>query len=419
MKRFAIIIAVLMVTTLVLTWTLYTLRKNDIKDQYVSSSSTRILSIAVDDLLLDNISNLYPWRDDKSKGKKQRDSWLKKLIFDAGIKIPARIYSFSTDAHQNQFFGILAVKNYDDCFSFFATEYPDGINFIDKEKGIVNVVVNKHINVLFNYSHIIYNIALGDNLDLENLQSMLLQPDTWTQISALNGFENTLSTKHITYMQKDGRLTLEGTVSSDKTEINGKWLLSQNLDDNLLVREMDSLEQTLTFWNLIPLNEIPLLSKLMNKFTGLAPEQLNSNYFDLQIYRDPTSQQDSSISYVYDDDFNATEETKILEVAVPSIVHTWSYDEILEKSLPNKMFYRFNKKRIGPYLLNTTLETFPHQATRKATKHPLYLSVNFETWPEMWSIPILDRLKAKKVKATVSTTLHNKNEIHLNGQISY
>ncbi|KKX47362.1 hypothetical protein L950_0226845 [Sphingobacterium sp. IITKGP-BTPF85] len=55
----------------------YTVRKNRIEKQYVSQSSTGILSIAVDDLLLDNVSQLLSF-DTRSTGIEGGEDLIKK-----------------------------------------------------------------------------------------------------------------------------------------------------------------------------------------------------------------------------------------------------------------------------------------------------------------------------------------------------
>lgn len=420
MKKIAIIIGTLLLLIFVMLWTIYTVRKNKIDTQYVSKSSTSVLSFAVDDLLLDNISSLFS-SNNTPKGTKPKETWIKKIIFDAGISIPARIYLFNIDQRKTQFYGILAVKNYDNCFSFFTDHFPGSVNFVNKENGTVSVDISKHIKILFDHHNLVYKITPEPGSTFEDLQS-LLQPHTWEQIGSLEGFEYTSSKKHICYAQKDKRLKIEATVSKHKTEIEGKWLLSQNLAHDFQVRAMDTTHQTITFWSLLPLDEVPLLSYLMGKYTGLNQEQLNSNfanYIDLQMKADYTMQRDSSITYTYDDDFNPVEETQVQERTVPNITHAWKYSKSLATALPYKMFYQFHKKQIDPYLLNSTSERFPDQAFSKQTQYPLYCFVDFETWPEIWSVSIFKKLKEDKVKATITTELQNKNELHIGGQIRY
>lgn len=418
MKRVALIIAMLVLLIVGFISTTYMVRKSKIKEQYVSSMSTSVLSFAVDDLLLDNISNVLPWNSKQLKTK-QSNSWIKRLLFDAGISIPARIHLFAMPSQKTAFYGILKLKNYDDCFSFFANLYPEGIDFVDKEKGIVSVVINKNINLLFDYDNIVYKITTAGNTDFKDLQTLLQEKDKWVQIGSFEGFEDALSKKHIAYHEKDAAFKLEATITHTHTEIEGKWLMNEDLTTDFQIRDIDTTQQILTFWNVLPRQEVPLLTTFINSYTTLKPEQLENNYFDLQINSQYSLQKDTSIAYTYDDDFNMMEEIQINEVSVPTITQAWKYNEVVEASLPNTFFYKFQKKQIDQYLISTTSDIFPAQAKPKQTLYPLYFSVNFEDWPDSWNISILKRLHEKKVKATLKAKREDIKTLIIDGRITY
>src|SRR5690606_37884609 len=152
-------------------------------------SSQSIISIAIDDLILDNLSSIISHTkstDTLEKG----NSFATNFIFDAGLSVPARIYLFSIPETQGVFYGILPVNNFDKCFSFFATHYPEQINFLDKQNVIVSVQLNKHLNVIFNNDHFIYQIGIDEKVGLEPLSSMLTTPENWIQISETQDFED-------------------------------------------------------------------------------------------------------------------------------------------------------------------------------------------------------------------------------------
>lgn len=418
MKRVALIIATLVLLIVGSISTVYIVRKSKIKEQYVSSTSTSVLSFAVDDLLLDNISSVLPWNNKQPKTK-ESNSWIKRLVFDAGISIPARIHLFTIPSQKAEFYGILKLKNYDDCFSFFANLYPEAIDFLDKEKGIVSVVINKNIKLLFDYDNIVYKITTSGNADFKDLQALLLEKDKWVQIGSFKGFEDALSKKHIAYNEKNGALKLEATIKKTQTEIEGKWFLNKDLKTNFKIRDIDTTQQILTFWNVLPAEETPLLTTFINSYTTLKPGQLEDDYFDLQISSQYSLQKDTSIAYTYDDDFNMMEEIQINEINVPTITQAWKYNKILEASLPDALFYKFQKKQVGQYLISSTAEILPTRAEPQQTLYPLYFFVNFEDWPESWSISILKRLKEKKVKATLNATQEDIKTLTLKGKVTY
>ncbi|WP_400263360.1 hypothetical protein ACFX5U_10150 [Sphingobacterium sp. SG20118] len=421
MKRIVIIICSIVLLLSATVWTYYIIRKNNIEKQYVSKESTHIFSIAVDDLILDNLSSFNPWSG-KSVDTAVDESWITGLLWHAGIEIPARIYLFSMTDRAPQFYGILALKNYDECFSFFANRYPNGISFLDKEQGVVRVSVNNHIKVIFDRNNLIYKIDRERNSGFEDLHLLLKQPNTWVQIDSFPEFKNIHSNKHISYIQKDKKLKLEASIAKHKIDITGEWLISQDLDKKFPVRAMDTTNQAMTFWTMLSLDDMPLLADLMHKYTGLDQLQLQNayaNYFDLQVKSDVTIQRDTLITYSYDDDFNPIEEKKINEINVPYIAHAWIDNNALAESLPTTMFYKFYKQRKSGFLLNTTTQSTPNLVKIEETSYPFYLYINFGKWPDTWLVEPFDKLKANQVKVEVSTIIQNKNSLSIQGQINY
>ncbi|MGO1243854.1 MAG: hypothetical protein ACTJHT_13710 [Sphingobacterium sp.] len=421
MKKTAIILGILLILIFGSIWTLYTVRQHKMDLQYVSKSSTSILSIAVDDLILDNLWYLSS-KPKNSAGIKTDNEQIKGFIFDAGILLPARIYLFGMPSQDGQFYGILPINNFDKCFSFFASNYPKKINFIDKQKSIVSVSLNKRLKVIFNNEHLVYQVDFDENEGFGNLKTLLMKPEDWSQVRTLEGFQQLKSKKHLTYVQEDGGLELEATVKKNLTEINGTWQLKQELGDEFLVRDIDTLQQTLTFWSVLPLQETPTLARLMQKYTGLDAQQLDTNYanyFDLQVKSDSVVQNDSSITYAYDDEFNPIEELHVQHNHVPNIVHVWKCNESIQDSMPDKMFYRFHKENIGTYFLNTTLDSLSTPVTSKETPYPLYCFVDFRTWPEQWNVSLFKKLKAHSLKARIGTKQKNKSTLSIKGEIHY
>ncbi|NQD71189.1 hypothetical protein HP439_10695 [Sphingobacterium shayense] len=421
MKKTAIIIGILLILIFGSIWTLYTVRQHNTDQQYVSKSSTSILSIAVDDLILDNLWYLSS-RSSKSAEIESDSEQIKSFIFDAGIPLPARIYLFGLPAQDGQFYGILALNNFVKCFSFFASHYPDKINFIDKQKSIVSVNLNARLKVIFNDEYLIYQIGLDEQEGFSNLQTLLMNPENWSQIGTLEGFGHLKSKKHLSYVQKYDEFVLEATVGKNRTILNGTWRLKQELGNEVIVRDIDTLRQTLTFWSILPLQETPILAYLMQKYTGLDRQQLDSNYgnyFDLQVKSDSVVQNDSSIIYTYDDEFNALEELQVQQHNVPNIVHAWKCKEVLQASLPDKMFYRFHKEDRGTYFVNSTLDSLTTSVSSKETPFPFYCFVDFQTWPGQWDISLFKTLKAHNLKARIITQKKNKRTLSIKGEILY
>lgn len=419
MKRFASIAGLLLLFIISSLWIIYVVREQKADNQHVSSASTSILSIAVDDLLLEHISSILP-KSRKNEPSETSKFWVKEILFNAGINVPARIQLFTMPAQEARLYGILALSNYDNCFSFFANRFPEDIRFVDKEKGLISVAIDKHVNVLFDRNAIVYKLSLEADSNFDDLQSILSAPESWRKIGSFKEFEYAKSNKHVAYVLKDGSLKMAASVFKNNTEITGEWLLSQDMQADFKIRDMDTTKQSLTFWTALPFSEVPQLTTLLRKFIELEPTLANSSsYLDLQIKSDTVLQQDTSIVYAYDADFNVVEELQINEVVVPNISLALGYNDVLADKFPNTLFYKFQKKRVGEYLLNTTSTSSSQKGNSKKTKQPLYLYIDFERWPEDWEASIFRKLKEAKVRARILTERQSKKKLLIKGEVSY
>src|SRR5690606_13316510 len=160
--------------------------------------------------------------------------------------------------------------------------------------------INPYVHLLFDRDHLVYRIGLDPNRDQQDLQELLSQPGSWTQISSFAGFGEPLSKQHISYFQTDGKLRLGARFAGAEIQLSGQWELSQELNTHLFIRDIDTTRQALTFWNLIPFTEIPARGQLLNRVLALQVETLAHPYFDLQIKDAHVRQLDSSITYTYD-----------------------------------------------------------------------------------------------------------------------
>lgn len=422
MKKIITILGTLLLLIVGLLVAVYGIRKNNSKNQFVSELSTSILSISVDDLILDNLLDFISFQPSTSVDSLDTVSWENKFIWNAGILIPAQMFLFTLPEKEEQLYGIAQIKNFDKCFSYFVNYFPDGINFMGKDKETVSVSINKHLKIIFNKSFLIYEWSLKNTEDFSNLEYILQNRATWTTISILKDIEPSLFKKHINYVQRDQKLTMNATIKNGKATLNGEWKLSASLKNELEIIRLDTINQTLRFWNLLPLDESSSLTVLLTKITGLNRGALKSHYkdyMDLQVKNELTTQTESHISYTYDEEFNEIEEVNLMEQQVPKIIATWNYDLMFESSLPKTMFYKFTHQKSLPYLISSTQNLATSKIESIETPYPLYFSVDFEQWPKVWETSFTSYLSEKKVKAKLYTIPQEGNKLLISGEISY
>lgn len=421
MKRIALIIGTLLLLAVGILVSIFWIRKSKAEQQLVSNQSTQIISIAVDDMVVDNLSSLLSWNTSSSEGER-KEKWLKKIVFDAGIYIPSRIFLFNQTAKKDSFYGIVALESYDDCFTFFANHFPEEMNFIDKEKGIVHVAVSKYFQLIFDREHVVYSFSMKEDKGFQELANLLRHRERWTTVATLKGFEALNAKKHIAYVQKDQKLKIEATINNGVALIQGQWKLQKELKSDFQVQDLAADKEIIRCWNLLDAAEIPLFANILRDFSGLQPPEFNKhygNYFDLQVNDDYFTQHDTSIAYVYDDDFNATEEKQVNDVQVPKIIQAWKYDATWAQELPDRLFYKFYTYNFGGYLFQSTASNLSHTNNLIKTAYPFYAFVDFGKMPESWDIPLLQRLKKAQVKAKLKTKVQTSNTLSLEGKITY
>src|SRR5690606_19281066 len=140
MKRTLWIIAMVLVIAAGTIVALYLFRKNKALKQYIHPQSHAVVSIAVDDLLLDNISSVFTQRTDSTpsaSGFLTFENWT-----NAGIYIPAHIHFFSLKDHPLTFYTIQKITSPEKWSSFL------------KQQGAVVVLSMLHCEQSYSFSHL-------------------------------------------------------------------------------------------------------------------------------------------------------------------------------------------------------------------------------------------------------------------------
>lgn len=422
MKKIALLLGTLLFLSIAILFTTYKVRKNDSGNQYVSEQSATVLTISIDDLILNNLSHFITFKSTSSSDSLGKSDLKRNFLWSSGIPIPSQAFLFSLPEKEDILYGITAVKKFDKCFSFFADNFPETIEFLDKENEIVRVIINEYLQLVFNRSHLVYAISLNSESDIESLRNILEQPKSWTKIKALSDFNGSLSNEHLTYIRKDQVLTLSAQVSSNKIEVHGHWKLSRTWNEDLKVRTLDSSNQTLRFWSLLDLEETPAILSLLTKFTGISSHDIHEaqlDYVDIQVTKNLIAQKESAITYTYDSDFNEIEQKIYTDKWVPEINVSLIANPSLMQTLPTTLFYQFHTYRVAPYLISTTQVKEVATIRSKKTTTPLYFNVNFSNWPEPWESSFTNYLKANKVHAEIKTSKVTETELEITAEVLY
>ena len=418
MKKFLLILFGSIVTLVLIVVAGYFIRKQQASKQFVSAQSTAILSIAVDELILDNLGTLLKPSDKAVVGKEPSSSKAKNFFFNSGLAIPARIFLFSVPQHGDQLFGILPVSNYEKCLAYFMEEHPDGLELLDKSSGTVSVKLSKHMRCLFNKEYLVYGISQLAELEVTQLSELISKSDSLVPVNTLKNSNPEILKAHIAYSRIDQSLNLSAQINNQKIKLDGDWQLATTMPKQTAIRKLDTTGNVLSFWSSLPLSEIPALGQFLGKYSALSKDSLAASYggyVDLEVKAGKLMQTDTILTYDYDDNFNPIEQKEIREVEVPHIVHVWSNSKGIGQYLPDNMFYHFNKKEENGYVLNSTTDLAAVSLTQLSASYPLFLQVDFTHWPDQWTLGPIDKLKQRQLKLSLQAEYKGGKRIQLKG----
>ena len=384
----------------------YFFRQQQAEQQLVAPTSETLLTIAIDDLLLDNLDQLFARTkhspQDTSNVFQLRDCW------DAGLGIPAKVYFFSLVEQPGKFYSLQRLRDAHKWQAFWASHAP----------------ASTKIKALADEEHVLFRFSLKADEELADMEQLLAEKAKWIKVADLNRGKSSKKA-HLHYQQLTGDLDLFADIADQEITLSGNWKLAQEAAklDSILIRESPYDDATfLSFWNTLPLALTPGLSKALAQFSAVDSELLQANshnYLDLFIGQKSTMQQDTILSYDYDEDFNTVEKQEIQQNEVPQLQSAWKGSAQLPSLLPTTLFYQLHPFNFADLTVLSTSTTKPASPKWILADSPLQLSIAFEQLPESWTGGILRTLQQKKVKLSLNGNIMNKNTLHIQGKVSY
>ena len=420
MKKIAVLLFCLLLLLIIGLTSIFYWRKHQAQQQYVSKQSTAILAIGIDDYVVDNLfSLLQPSKVEKRDTDKLKS---KDLFFKSGLVIPSRLFLFTTEAQPNQLVGHLAVNNSDKAKAFFKQNFKDKLSLHEDEDSPITIRFNAHIVALLTKQDFFILLSKDANPSTDALQTLLTAKKDLVEVQSLRNLNPLLFKAHIAFSSLTNDFSLAAFVKDHQLQLSGEWKLKQSLTKPLQARAMDSTQAALTFWNCLPLEEVPLLSHLLTSFSGMETEALTrhyANYIDMEVLDSPTLQTDTIINYSYDDDFNPTEEVLVREVEVPKIRMVWSNEKKVSPLLPDRMFYNFYKKEENGFVVHSTFIGGHDSLELLPTATPLALSVNFQKWPKAWTIGFMETFKEHGAQLQIQARQINDKKLAWKGYANW
>lgn len=420
MKRTLWIFAMVLVIAAGTIIALYLFRKNKALDQYVPANSQAVVSIALDDLLLDNMGQFFKQRKDSivpASGLLDIENWWK-----AGIHIPAQIHFFTMKDNPLTFFTIQKI------------EKPKKWDAFLKEHGIDSVQVMEHagqrlsfarlssgVNVLYDDRYLLLRLTASKQDEDNEMQTIWDEMNSWVYVRDFNFPPAENSKAHIAYRHTDGTFQLFADVSKGDVALSGNWHLTTDAPAISKMRKRETNDSFISLWSSLPLTEIPFITRLLSILSDVEPNILLNNasdYVDVLVGSGTTIQQDTIITYDYDEDFNSVEKKEIQEISVPIIESAWKGNAQLVTALPEKLFYRFYKHVTDSLVLLSTKEDVEFTPLFITASGPFQLQVDFRNLPLSWN-NMLRPLQEKAFQIAIETSVVDKNTLGISGSIGY
>ncbi|TYR33354.1 hypothetical protein FXV77_18030 [Sphingobacterium phlebotomi] len=422
MKRtlWVIIVAVLVVGIALLT--LYIVRKNRSLDQYVHPNSYAIVSVSLDDLLLDNLDQLFKSRTSDTVEENfpllDLENWWK-----AGIEIPAQIHFFSLHDDPLTFFTIQRIDNLGKWKTFLKEYVTDSLYTIDDPQRLTLAHFPSLTSTLYNEQYALFRIGLSKHDRSEEMKAIWSEEKDWVHVRDLHQHVDKRTNTHVAYYHTDRTFQLFADISKNQIALSGQWQLASALPASTQVRQpTENTNLFLSFWSTLPLAQMPFITKFLTVFSDIDEANLIDNsygYTDLFINNSMTTQRDTIVVYDYDEDFNSVERKEIQETRVPVMENVWKGNDQLAALLPNKLFYNFNKTLTDSLILLSTNEQVEFSPNFVTASSPFHFLVDFSNIPNAWNGPIFRSLQRRDVKVNVTTSVSDRHTLGIEGNISY
>lgn len=422
MKRTLWIFAVLLVIAIGTIVALFLVRKSKALDQYVHSDSQAVVTISLDDLMLDNLDQLFKRHAVDRVAPTSRLLDIKNW-WRAGVGIPAQIHFFTLPDNPLTFYTIQKITNPAKWDAFLKKHVTDTIQIIEvSEQQLSCARLSSGVSSLYDNQYLLLRLAPAKQDDDREMLAIWEEKDNWVYVRDFN-FSTTENPKaHVVYRHTDGTFQLFANLSNDYISLSGDWQLASDIPTIAQAREPEINDLFISFSSNLPLPETSFITKFFSTFASIEADELVGNaydYVDVYVSADLTRQQDTVIVYDYDEDFNSIEKKEMQEIKVPVIESAWKGSEQLAAALPEKLFYRLHRYASDSLVILSTKEDAEFSTTFRPSSSPFQLAVDFRNIPVSWTNDILRSLRQQALQIDIESSALSQRTLGITGRIRY
>ncbi|MHC5353402.1 hypothetical protein ACYSNX_04295 [Myroides sp. LJL115] len=418
MKKAAKYLVIGVVLLVIALFVAYKYRQSQAKNQLVDPQATSILAIAVDDMVWNNLRTLF--LDSKKSDSTSSDAkqWAEYLWKTPGVSIPSKLYMFTKETSSYGFYGILKVKNYDNCFSYFATDHAQEMEFLDKEKSVVSLRVNPYVSIVFNQEYLVYSISADKNIDDLGLLQTLQSKDSWVKVKDLDAFYNQMPTGDISFLNKEKNLSIAANLKDHTLSFEIDRYLDRQLETQMWQRQFKKDNLALWMTYSMDLEQIPGLYPIVSDLLKLE-QPTPINYVDVSLAKDLTLVTTTKVVMDYDQDFNQVESTVEYSQELPWLSYSFLQEDVTSEVLQKTLSPGFELLEEKDFVLASAKLGDNLSFEKVETISPLQGYIDFANLPTFTKDEVITELQKNNVVVEFSSETTSLTSIKVWGKISW
>ena len=380
------------------------IRASKAKDILIPSNTEALIQINVDGLVSELMGNAISNPNSYFFGKRDSSGVKKPKAWETGLAIPSTLFLFSDKEASDLYYTVQRISDVRRFKRFLKSNMQIDLDLVSTAvEGGFSYFQKKNFALLMNDQRIVFSIG-RDSTDQAPKLRALLQDSQSTWVNALNWSKehsedrkgdilwSNADKNWFTFDFLNGSVHVDGLLKSDKWRLSEapkqlkplpNAVVSAYLDADLSewIKAQDSLLHRLN----VPVDSI------YHYYGG---------YVDLQWLAQDVKQQESIVSYEYDDNFEMKEVVQLQEIDAPNLLLRLKASPHLLGYLPEKLFYKFNKSNQADLISLFTGKEIATDASFDKAK--LVFNLNYSKAPSVsrhfsW-LPFFDRWQKVKLE---------------------
>jgi len=378
-------------------------RKYNAKHELIHAKSTAVIKVSIDDIIFDVLKNELV-NTDFFKKKTPSDTSKKKQDLDIGLVVPAFMYFFCTEENYTDLYTYQRLDDQDKFIGLLLDQLGLDSTAVQREQDYWSISAkSEKLNIIGNSTNVLIGISTTSYGKMDALKQMWDgRADNMQKVESvglLQADDNSANIVLINLLNKDSfALTFENglikstaKIYSHTVQANTSNLVRKMADDDILSAYLNlDIGPLLSKYSIFLNNNAALKDVLSNSFAG---------YADIQWKKAEVIQQDTVITYDYDENFEQVEKKELREESVPLLVATFKGTSALHDFFPDKMFYKVSKSEQNGYVVLSTSAEMIQPIELVQSSNFMELNYRFDDAISSYvsRVPKMDKIKSIQV----------------------